>query len=362
MSRARFRIARYRCAFTLIELLVVVAIIALLISILLPTLASAREESKRGKCLSNLRSIVSSSNAYAFEDSRELVIPIHQGLYSVAFQFGNPLHWRTGTPFSWGGRTAAQPVGPHNNFADPNGPWAARTRPLNNYLLTSGTTEADSQRGALEMFRCPSDTGYPDRPEWVPQSYLGHAEMYQKTLWDVIGNSYRMNTIGVVFSSGVGTPTGGFTSGPWGQSLSRIVNTGRVVLFSEPLFYVMTIPGPNRDASIAPLTGFHKKVMTENVSFVDGSARLIEVQRMADWSPQTLAEMNYYSPRWTTTAGPDDGTLFLRRGESWQTDTYPTPGALIRGRTATGTAQPNTQAALGTRRGWPITGYQDNLR
>jgi len=54
-----------RKGFTLIELLVVVAIIALLISILLPSLARAREITKRAVCASNLRGIGQSMKVYA---------------------------------------------------------------------------------------------------------------------------------------------------------------------------------------------------------------------------------------------------------------------------------------------------------
>jgi len=51
--------------FTLVELLVVVAIVALLISILLPALSAAREISKRTVCGCNLRQIGAALTAYA---------------------------------------------------------------------------------------------------------------------------------------------------------------------------------------------------------------------------------------------------------------------------------------------------------
>src|SRR6476646_3080509 len=69
---------RHHRAFTLIELLVAVAIIALLIAILLPSLSRARENAKTTKCLAQLKAFGSADAVYS-ADNDGFLFPAYWG-------------------------------------------------------------------------------------------------------------------------------------------------------------------------------------------------------------------------------------------------------------------------------------------
>ena len=123
-------------AFTLVELLVVIAIIALLISILLPSLAAAREQAKKAKCLANLRDLQAAGFAYAGEDQHENLIPVHENV-----MVNEGTSYISGSRRSWGGKAGSSDYADGfyaTGYNQSHLGFGPAKRPLNKYLYRTG--------------------------------------------------------------------------------------------------------------------------------------------------------------------------------------------------------------------------------
>lgn len=165
---------------TMVEVLVVIAVIAVLMGLLLPTLSRVREHSGETTCASNLRQLGAATLAYraAWKDH----LPQFAAL----------------SPFSGEDEIIGALFGGKRGELDFYGinEIGADRRPLNPYLATSKfRADSDPDFGTpddtslldehVPAFHCPLDRGQPAQLPFYPDDVL--------TMYDYIGTSYTLN-------------------------------------------------------------------------------------------------------------------------------------------------------------------------
>jgi type II secretory pathway pseudopilin PulG len=343
--------ARSHKAFTLTELVIAVSGIGVLATFVLPVTRQLEQRHRLTSCLGNLGQIGAASQAYAAEDARHQLVPIHAADVTLLHMRGWAGLWgfRVAAPHVFGGQTptTAFPlygtettVMLDEHWGSAPNPWGAPTRPLNPYVATGG--------GSVQNFHCPADVGYTTAVaeccEAIPPEAAGIS------CFEMLGNSYRRNNCGVFWQSG--SYSGGMLSvAPFGHNPDYILQPARTVLYSDPLFYVLVLEYLSWWPS-DPTVGWHGFLSADNVAYCDGSARLTEIGARREFSAQELRDMYHTeSPGWP----------FLRRGATWQMDCYPAPGALLKTYSDTG-SHPClfNPEILDNDRGWPYDRLTEN--
>lgn len=247
------------------------AIIALLLGVLLPALASSRSEGTKVKCIVNLRSLCQALAAYTADDERGFTSPIHP----VADR-----KWYDGE-YEYGGNTG---LGAYSSED-----FMMQNRPLNRYVFQS----ADDLE--MDLYQCPTESGIPRAP-YNFDEYFMTERFEEKKSYQVTGTSYRLNNH-IDFTSNFPEYRDHFY-GPYMRPLSQVPDPSTTVILEETVAEVAKWNDPTYQTK-----GWHRKVNRFNVSFLDGHASTIYMAGQTNQS----GEYGYW----------------ILRGDGWRMDCYP---------------------------------------
>jgi len=283
---------RRKAGFTLIELLIVIAIIALLISILLPALQAARNEGSKAVCMHALQQIMAGNNMYDNDngDSRTIpwyyLLPDSDSPYSSmhpAFGAGDGMYDTpdTVTPWVFGGYRAPRPEA----FAKSDSTiYPANFRPLNKYIdPTAHCMENDgSDRGrdVIKLYQCPGD-------RFNNVKIIGGESEHIPTVEESLpsymanGSSFTLNTRWMQGYFGSNFTPQINISGTYNEALQRIARgtvggaAARFIQWCEIGMYSATHDAaekPEWGTAAPQRVGWHRKFSSWSACFADGHA------------------------------------------------------------------------------------------
>ncbi len=208
---------RERLGFSLVEILVVIGIIAMLIGLLLPSLARAREQANKIKCASNLRNLTTALNGY-LNDWKNVVFWRAPNLADDGVEF-----------YVYGGREDANSSGPIQQgiFNSSFRPVRPIVRPLNLFMSNN-----------YGVFQCPDD-----------DSAVSFVPGQKDSNFGFVGTSYIFNCTGTV--TGSAPPGGGFA----GRRITRAKDSSNAILFFDACLMYDKKWHPNKKGNIAMADG-----------------------------------------------------------------------------------------------------------